>query len=656
MAGSSQVEKRPWYASGRVGVWAALLALSACARSLPGTVPPRPVAAVSPLTISDRQIVLELVASLPDTEPQAVRALGVASAGRDVLVQFSDGKLHELPGAVKVSSTLRAGLGRYRLATDFDAVTIGRWQAVAPIVYAEPVHRLALRGRRTQSGTSRVGPNDPALNTAWGYARIGAGELWARGVRPRDGVVVAVVDTGVDATHEDLQGVVTQGRNLVQPGQAPYDKNGHGTHCAGVIAAVADNGRGIAGVAAGVRIMPIKALGDDGTGEDAVLVDAIEAAVQDGAKVISMSLGTDQDLLSVRRSIQSAVARGVIIVAASGNEGAERALYPARYPEVIAVGATDLDDLRATFSNDDPNVRLTAPGVVIRSTIPGGYDYQSGTSMAAPHVSAAYAFLASLRPDLSPAAMTDLLRQNGARVSGFSHGAVGLDLLRTAKAAGLPVGELPTPDPNAPTPEPEPELPPGYDFGTPAPGAPGGNVPLPDWGDVALPGFGDIGGVPAPAPSTVPVVGGVPGFGWVGVPSFGEAPAAGSAGREVPLPEAELPSELDRGRAALLDVWPTLTDLAAFDAEAARLARVGALGPGSSQRAVIKDLQKALRLQGATVRETGIFDDGTATAVIAWKRARGLHEPFRDARGDWAVRPSVDLDLFGRIVLASVGK
>lgn len=639
-----------------------MFALSACTRGVPGTVPAAwPAAArVAPLAQGERELVLELVASLPQAEPEAVRALGGTAAGREVLVQFADGRLHDLPGAVRVAPSLVPGLGRYRLSAALDAATMQRWGASAPLAYAEPVHRLSITGSRVQAAAQRVGPNDPGLNTAWGYARVGGGELWARGVRPQSPVIVAVVDTGVDAAHEDLKGVVLAGRNLVQPGQTPYDKHGHGTHCAGVIAALADNGKGIAGVAAGVRIMPIKALGDDGSGEDPVLVDAIEAAVSGGAKVISMSLGTDQDLISVRRAIQSAVAKGVVIVASSGNQGAEQALYPARYPEVIAVGATDLDDMRATFSNDDRNVRLTAPGVVIRSTVPGGYDYMSGTSMAAPHVSAAFAFMASLRPDMSPSAVMDLLVRTGARVSGFSHKAVGLDLLRAAHEAGLPVGALPTPDPNAPTPGPDPDpgpdLPPGDDPATPPPGS-GGSVPMPDWGDVALPGFGGGGSAPAPGPSGAPVPGvGAPGFDWVPLPSFGGNPTSGASDRQATVPAAEALSDLDRGRAALLDVFATRTDLEAFDAEAARLARVGALAPGSTQKAVIRDLQKALRLQGAAVRESGSFDEATAAAVVAWKRQHGLHEPFRDARGAWAVRPGVDLDLFGRIVLASVGK
>lgn len=638
-----------------------MFALSACTRGVPGTVPAAwPAAArVAPLAQGERELVLELVASLPQAEPEAVRALGGTAAGREVLVQFADGRLHDLPGAVRVAPSLVPGLGRYRLSAALDAATMQRWGASAPLAYAEPVHRLSITGSRVQAAAQRVGPNDPGLNTAWGYARVGGGELWARGVRPQSPVIVAVVDTGVDAAHEDLKGVVLAGRNLVQPGQAPYDKHGHGTHCAGVIAALADNGKGIAGVAAGVRIMPIKALGDDGSGEDPVLVDAIEAAVSGGAKVISMSLGTDQDLISVRRAIQSAVAKGVVIVSSSGNQGAEQALYPARYPEVIAVGATDLDDMRATFSNDDRNVRLTAPGVVIRSTVPGGYDYMSGTSMAAPHVSAAFAFMASLRPDMSPSAVMDLLVRTGARVSGFSHKAVGLDLLRAAHEAGLPVGALPTPDPNAPTPGPDPDpgpdLPPGDDPATPPPGS-GGSVPMPDWGDVALPGFGGGGSGPAPGPSAAPVPGvGAPGFDWVPLPSFGGNPTSGASDRQATVPAAEALSDLDRGRAALLDVFASRTDLEAFDAEAARLARVGALAPGSTQKAVIRDLQKALRLQGAAVRESGSFDEATAAAVVAWKRQHGLHEPFRDARGEWAVRPSVDLDLFGRIVLASVG-
>lgn len=255
-----------------------------------------------------------------------------------------------------------------------------------------------------RSGSRRT-HSDPLLKDQWGSARLSyerIGELPAPA-----GVIVAVLDTGVDASHPDLSGRVLRGFDAVSGSAgADSDPNGHGTHVAGIIAAVAGNGIGVAGFASGVSILPVRVLGTNGYGDDADLATGIIWAVDNGADVINMSVGGAEDMSLLRSAVEYASSRGVLLVASAGNDAlwGNAPSFPAALPEVIAVGATTQRDGRAMFSNTGSYLELSAPGSSIVSTWPGGrYIYSSGTSMAAPFVSAAAAlvlFATGLRGEL----------------------------------------------------------------------------------------------------------------------------------------------------------------------------------------------------------------------------------------------------------------
>jgi serine protease len=249
---------------------------------------------------------------------------------------------------------------------------------------------------------------DPLRSRQWDLARIDGTDAWNRSTG--SGAVVAVVDTGVDASHPDLAGQVLTGYDEIsQVEGGNTDPNGHGTHVAGTIAAATGNGVGISSIAPDVKILPVRVLRADGGGYTSDAANGIVYAADHGADVINMSLGSDEDDAMVSSAIAYARSRGVVIVAAAGNERQKGnpTSYPAADPGVIAVAATDSADLVAGYSNSGGYVDVSAPGSSILSTYPAalngsGYAIMSGTSMASPHVAAVAALLRSADPSLSP--------------------------------------------------------------------------------------------------------------------------------------------------------------------------------------------------------------------------------------------------------------
>ena len=222
----------------------------------------------------------------------------------------------------------------------------------------------------------------------WGIDRIDA-EL-VHPYNQGNGVKVAVIDTGIDLDHEDLN--VAGNVTFVSGTASGDDDNGHGTHVAGIIAAL-DNGADIVGVAPVVEPYAVKVLDSRGSGSWSAVIAGIEWAVDNGMDVINMSLGSSRGSYSLEDACNVAYNAGIVVVAAAGNSGYswttryDRVVYPAKYDSVIAVAATDSSDNRAGFSSTGPAVELAAPGADIYSTYPGDhYQEMSGTSMASPHV------------------------------------------------------------------------------------------------------------------------------------------------------------------------------------------------------------------------------------------------------------------------------
>jgi subtilisin len=232
---------------------------------------------------------------------------------------------------------------------------------------------------------------DIELDNAWGVKRIGSGLVHDSGNRG-DGVKVAIVDTGIDYTHPDLDGNYAGGFDFVNADGDPMDDHGHGTHVAGTVAAE-DDGAGVVGAAPKALLYGVKVLNSMGSGSWSGIIAGIEWAADNGVQVTNNSYGGSTDPGSiVRAAFDNSYAVGVLHVAAAGNSGActpagDTVLYPARFASVMAVAATSSTDARACFSSTGPDVEISGPGVSINSTRRGGgYTVMSGTSMASPHV------------------------------------------------------------------------------------------------------------------------------------------------------------------------------------------------------------------------------------------------------------------------------
>lgn len=260
--------------------------------------------------------------------------------------------------------------------------------------------------------SATAAPNDP------GYAygdqsyldTVRLPQAWDR-TKGSTSQVVAVVDSGVDIDHPDLKGRTVAGYNAITPGYAPADDNGHGTMVAGIAAANTNNAVGVAGAAWTARVMPVKVLDAAGLGYDSDIAEGVVWAADHGARIINLSLGGPEDGPVLRDAVRYATGKGAVVVVAAGNDGDGRAQYPAAYPEVVAVGATDATGRLTDFSSYGDWIDVAAPGAGIVSTGPGGdYYVGDGTSFAAPIVSGTVALVRTLHPALTPAQVLSRLR------------------------------------------------------------------------------------------------------------------------------------------------------------------------------------------------------------------------------------------------------
>jgi subtilisin family serine protease len=318
-------------------------------------------------------------------------------------------------------------------------------------------------------------PNDPRLGGNWALDRIGAFDAWLGGTG--EGVTVAVLDTGVDTDHEDLAAnmwvnageIAGNGRDddgngfaddihgwnfsASGVGKDVEDRHGHGTHVAGLVGAVADNGKGIAGVAPDAQIMAVKVLSDSGSGSSWGILQGIDYAIANGAKVINMSLGGSSGSWHYEQALARARDAGVIVVAAAGNDGRNEAGYPAHYTDrfdnVISVAASNKTDVLASWSNwsaSRTTVDLAAPGTSLLSTVPGnGYGTKSGTSMATPVVAGAVAVVWDAFPDWSYLQVIDAIEQAVDQMASLSRPTATNGILNLAQtiATGTPLPEAP---------------------------------------------------------------------------------------------------------------------------------------------------------------------------------------------------------------------
>ena len=266
--------------------------------------------------------------------------------------------------------------------------------------------------------------NDPQRAQQWAMTTLDAEHAWS--VHTAAGVIVAVIDSGVQRNHPDLASVVLPGTDLVTPGgDGGNDLNGHGTHVAGIVDAVANNGIGVAGLAQQAQILPIRVTDAAGSGTSTAVAQGVSYAVARGAKVINMSLTMDGDDTALGAAVADAIAHNVVVVAAAGNsaQASDPILLPAAYPGVIGVAAVDNTLAAAAFSEYGPQVDLAAPGVGVLSTYAGSpaYQYMSGTSMASPYVAASAALLLAANPVLTPTAVESRLERNATDLGAPGH-------------------------------------------------------------------------------------------------------------------------------------------------------------------------------------------------------------------------------------------
>ncbi len=315
-------------------------------------------------------------------------------------------------------------------------------------------------------------PNDPYYSQQWGPKDIHADLAWDK-ITPsqRANVTIAILDTGINPTHEDLEASIVPGYNFINNNNNPVDGHGHGTHVAGIAAAITNNGKGIAGIAGGAKIMPVKIMNDNGSGDYASIINGIKYAADHGAKVISMSLGGPGSSQAMQDAVNYAISRGASVVAASGNSNSSVA-FPGNCNGVITVGAVDSNNQRASFSNYGPEMDVVAPGVNIFSSYKestSGYTSMSGTSMATPFVSGVVALVRAANPKLTSGEVTKVIDQatTDLGTSGFDN-YYGYGLTDANKAVDFALkgqtgnpGPTPTPAPvpnPAPVPTPAPSF------------------------------------------------------------------------------------------------------------------------------------------------------------------------------------------------------
>lgn len=249
---------------------------------------------------------------------------------------------------------------------------------------------------------------DTATEIPQGVQMIQAPDVWEQSDEG-SGNVIAIIDTGCDKSHPDLDGQVIDGKNFTDDGSATdyRDNNGHGTHVAGTAAAAAGE-EGIAGVAPNAKLLVVKVLDANGSGNYEWIIDGINYATDwegpnsEKVRAISMSLGGPEDVPELYQAVKRAIDRGIPVVCAAGNDGDDRPdtdeyAFPGAYNEVIQVGAVNYEREIAPFSNTNNEIDIVAPGVEILSTYADGkYARLSGTSMATPHVSGALALVTSI--------------------------------------------------------------------------------------------------------------------------------------------------------------------------------------------------------------------------------------------------------------------
>ncbi|MGX8237186.1 S8 family peptidase [Exiguobacterium undae] len=382
--------------------------------------------------------------SLTPLQPMKTAASTIQS--RSLIVKMKQGgslKQTWTRGAERLSLPFQSGavVERLRFPSKEAATTaLKRLQHSSAVAYAEydlPVHHSGDTFHRYQWSLTNTGQHNGKKGAD---IRFSAMQKYIK-TKTLAPIRVAVIDTGINSTYADFNGRIRSdlGYDFIRKTKTALDDNGHGSHVAGIIAANGNNAFGISGINPQAQIIPIRVLNARGEGQNSDVIRGILHAVKQGAKVINLSLGLSESSKALEEAIAYAKSKNVLIVAASGNESKSTLNYPARLASVVSVGATTTRDARASFSNYGKGLDLVAPGVMIPSYINDGeIAYSSGTSMAAPHVTAVASLLFSLKPSLNVKQVEAILKQSatdlGAKGYDLSYGFGRLDAYQAVRS------------------------------------------------------------------------------------------------------------------------------------------------------------------------------------------------------------------------------
>jgi thermitase len=331
--------------------------------------------------------------------------------------EISDERLAQINKEIDASRSEKlANLYMFRSKSKTTHQMLLYFRGLEEVEYAEPNFILLQN--------EAVAPNDTYYQEQyqWNLPVIETEKGWDISKGDKN-VVIAVVDTGVDLDHPDLKHKLVEGYNAIDEKATPDDDNGHGTHVAGIIASETNNHEGVAGITWYNQIMPVKTLAKDGYGYTFDIAKGIVWATDHGADVINLSLGNYQPATVLKEAIQYAYDKGVVLIAASGNDNTNQPSYPAAFDQVLSVSAIGYSGERASFSNYGNYIDVAAPGVDIPSTyFENQYAALSGTSMASPHVTGLAGLILSTNPTLSNKEVMDIIRS-----SSYDIGEVGKD-------------------------------------------------------------------------------------------------------------------------------------------------------------------------------------------------------------------------------------
>ena len=473
--------------SRRAAVWAALVAAAAVVAALSFAVPRagEREAGPSPVTVDRGRISLRTVFT-PPTSP-ARRPSRFGDPGRVGTSRSGSAEPEFVPGrlVVKFEDETPASVARGVVAgvdgdvearvdpLDIRVVDVAPADTRAALeeLAASPAVEYVERDAAVQGFAT---PNDTLWREQWGPLVVDSPTAWDWATGSPT-TVVAVLDTGVDSSHPDLEGAVVAGFDFVNGDADPADDNGHGTAAAGVIGARTNNGRGQAGICWRCSLMPVKVLDANGSGSTSIVAAGIVWAVDHGARVISLSLGGESPTHTLGEAVAYATGKGVVVVAAAGNSGNSNLNYPAAYEGVIGVAGTTPADGLYSWSNFGDWVLVAAPGCNVATYLNGDYVNFCGTSSAAPVVAGIAGLAVSGRPNASPGQVEDALLRSAATLGGsVRYGRVNAPL--TLKALGVRATPAAAPAPAAPpastTPAPAAAPPPPAPTTTPAPAAP----------------------------------------------------------------------------------------------------------------------------------------------------------------------------------------